>query len=363
MFARQFVSAERLNCSYHSTLCGIFEYLLKLDKNKDKELISKILNNPNASFIDAFNRYNEVNIDEHELLDLVRSHQTSGKYDKKMIQTLAPTLRKFVHELNSHRIPLDEGHNAVNNSISGMQNENVHLFISYIFGINIRPIPEVIADGMVAQIQTITPCHLKTSEISASEFDHMLFTTPATNEVVLVQLSGGHYWYLGHENQADNSKYTNTLNDDGGQTYYGVGSEDKTVIQKLVNQYKGGAPKGDHKPSPKQARRPTKKPSTQESSQPHSSFNWMLLLAMLIALLIFPKKVISVLSYAKNIIVKLFSWVGGLFNYANMPGFTKSNKAPHAAKMADPARAPRQFWAAGRTPKTTAPSSSKAYSA
>ena len=69
----------------------IFEYLLILYPKNDK-IVNRVLNNPNASFLKAFNNRHKSNLTAPQLLEFVRSHEKDGKYSAKLIQSFAPTL-------------------------------------------------------------------------------------------------------------------------------------------------------------------------------------------------------------------------------------------------------------------------------
>lgn len=91
-------SGERLNCSFHSTLISLFDYILA-DNRTDIER-EAILNNRPISFLEAFNREHHCNLTTQEFIDWVRSHRWQGKVDVGFIQMLAPTLRKLTHDLH-----------------------------------------------------------------------------------------------------------------------------------------------------------------------------------------------------------------------------------------------------------------------
>ena len=133
----QWTSGQRLNCAYHATLLGLFDYLFSLDE-QDVDTLDRILNpSPESGFLAYFNQRHGTNLTVSEFMTWLKTFSTPDGHSRQMIQALAPTLRRMVHEHNNGRLLFEEQANS-NCDFEGVQSHNVFFYLSAIFGIDIQ---------------------------------------------------------------------------------------------------------------------------------------------------------------------------------------------------------------------------------
>jgi hypothetical protein len=187
----QWTSGQRLNCAYHATLLGLFDYLFSLDE-QDVDTLDRILNpSPESGFLAYFNNRHGTNLTVSEFMTWLKTFSTPYGHSRQMIQALAPTLRYMVHEHNApmHNngdLLLEEQANS-NCYFEGVQSHNVFFYLSAIFGIDIQVDKPLVFKPSESSFKKIAE-KINTYRCSGNSYSHMMVQDDSITLAILL------YW-------------------------------------------------------------------------------------------------------------------------------------------------------------------------